>query len=228
MYGAVLKDGLASRLVILSGPVGEDALPADTYRRLGADLRTAGARVLVDLAGERLIAAIEGGVDVLKVSDEELKADGFVTDASVEAIMRAMRTLQHRGARTVIVSRSSEPLLLLDEDGFLEVTMPELEVADTRGAGDSLTAGVAAGMVRGESPRDAVTLGAAAGALNVTRHGLGTGDPEAIAQLRKKVSVREMVATVSAEPEQLVTGHVSPDGLAAMAELEDPHPKESL
>jgi len=226
LYGAVLKDGLASRLVILSGPVGEDALPADTYRRLGSDLRTAGARVLVDLAGERLVAAIEGGVDVLKVSDEELEADGFVADVSVEAIMGAMRTLHGRGARTVIVSRSSEPLLLLDEDGFLEVTTPELEVADTRGAGDSLTAGVAAGMVRGESPRDAVTLGAAAGALNVTRHGLGTGDPEAIAQLRKQVSVREVLDAFAVEPEQSTSGHVSPDGLAAMAVPEDSHPKE--
>jgi 1-phosphofructokinase len=227
LYGAVLKEGTASGLVILSGPVGEDALPPDTYRRLGADLHTAGARVLVDLAGERLASAVEGGVDVLKVSDEELEVDGLVADASMEALMGAMRRLHERGARTVIVSRSSEPLILLDEDGFLEVTMPALEVADTRGAGDSLTAGVAAGMVKGEPPRDAVTLGAAAGALNVTRHGLGTGDPDTIAQLRKKVSVREVVDTRSAEPDQPVTGHVSPDGLAAMAEPMDSNRKES-
>lgn len=227
LYGAVLKDGLASRLVILSGPVGEETLPADTYRRLGADLRTGGARVLVDLAGERLAAAITGGVDVLKVSDEELRVDGLIAGKSMEELMRAMRTLRERGAGTVIVSRSSEPLLLLDEGGFVEVTMPELEVADTRGAGDSLTAGVAAGMVRGESPRDAVTLGAAAGALNVTRHGLGTGDSGAIARLRKTISVRDVVDTVSAEADQPVAGRISPDGLAAMADPEASDPKRS-
>lgn len=227
LYGAVLKDGLASRLVILSGPVGEETLPADTYRRLGADLRTGGARVLVDLAGERLAAAITGGVDVLKVSDEELRVDGLIAGKSMDELMRAMRTLRERGAGTVIVSRSSEPLLLLDESGFVEVTMPELEVADTRGAGDSLTAGVAAGMVRGESPRDAVTLGAAAGALNVTRHGLGTGDAGAIARLRKTISVRDVVDTVSAEADQPVAGRISPDGLAAMADPEASDPKRS-
>lgn len=221
LYGAVLKDGLASRLVILSGPAGEDALPADTYRRLASDLRAGGAQVLADLAGPRLDAAVDGGVDVLKVSDEELRADGLVVDASADAAMAAMRALHARGARTVIVSRSSAPLLLLDEHGFLEVTMPELEVADSRGAGDSLTAGVAAGMVRGESPRDAVTLGAAAGALNVTRHGLGTGDPETIARLRDTIGVREIPDPDPAQPDQPVTGHVSPDGLAALAEPED-------
>lgn len=225
LYGAVLKDGLASRLVILSGPAGEEALPADTYRRLAADLRTGGVRVLVDLAGERLAAAIEGGVDVLKVSDEELHSGGMIAGGSTDALMRAMRTVRERGAGTVIVSRSSAPLLLVDEGGFLEVTMPELEVADTRGAGDSLTAGVAAGMVWGESPRDAVTLGAAAGALNVTRHGLGTGDPGAIARLRRAISVRDVVDTLAADPDHAVTGRVSPDGLAALVDPEAPDPE---
>lgn len=218
LYGVVLREGLASKLAILSGPAGEAALPPETYRRLAADLRAGGAAVVVDLAGERLAAAVEGGVDVLKVSHEELLADGLADDSSASAVMAAMRGLHERGAATVIVSRSTEPLLLLDDRGFLEVTTPELAVADTRGAGDSLTAGVVAGMARGETPREAVLLGAAAGALNVTRHGLGTGDAEAIARLREGVSARELVDEQSADVEQPVTGRVSPVGLAALAE----------
>lgn len=217
LYGVTLREGLRSRLVILSGPAGEGALPSDTYRRLAADLREGGAKVVVDLAGDRLKAAVEGGVDVLKVSDEELAADGLVEDDSPRAIMRAMRALHDSGAGTVIVSRATEPLLLLDAHGFLRVDAPRMAVADTRGAGDSLTAGVAAGMSRGESPRDAIVTGAAAAALNVTRHGLGTGDPEAIAELRAGVTVREIVDDTGAEVRQPVTGHVSPDGLAALA-----------
>ncbi|NYE19632.1 1-phosphofructokinase family hexose kinase [Microbacterium immunditiarum] len=218
LYGATLKTGLRSGLVILSGPVGEEVLPADTYRRLASDLREGGARVIVDLAGERLDAALQGGVDVLKVSHEELKDDGRIEEASGRAILHAMRELHRTGAGTVIVTRASEPLLLLDAEGFLEVNAPQLEVTDTRGAGDSLTAGVAAGMAEGATPREAVTLGAAAGALNVTRHGLGTGDPDTIARLRDRVTVRALADELSADAEQPVTGHVSPDGLAALAE----------
>jgi 1-phosphofructokinase len=222
LYSVVLREGLASRLVILSGPAGENTLPADTYRRLAADLRQGNARVFVDLAGDRLDAAVEGGVDVLKVSHEELRDDGLIDDdTSVPAIMAAMRDLRRRGANTVMVTRASDPLLFLDAEGFLEVTAPELEVADTRGAGDSLTAGVAVAIARGEAPRDAVTLGAAAGALNVTRHGLGTGDAQAVLRLREQVAVRRVTDDVAEEIEQSVTGRVSPDGLAALAQQEE-------
>lgn len=222
LYGMVLEEGLQTKIVILSGPVGDDALPADTYRRLAADLRKAGAQVVVDLAGERLDAALEGGVDVLKVSDDELDDDGLIEDRSVHAVMGAMRRLRERGADTVIVTRATEPVLLFDERGFVEVTAPTLQIADTRGAGDSLTAGVAAAMARGEQPREAITLGAAAGALNVTRHGLGTGEASTVARLREGIRVAEVRDSQSAEEEQPVTGHVSPDGLAVLAEPEDP------
>lgn len=221
LYGLALREGLASGLAILSGPAGAASLPADTYRRLAADLRKGGAAVVADLSGERLAAALEGGLDVLKVSDEELAADGLVSDRTPGQVVPAMRELRRRGAAAVIVSRSSEPLLMLDGDGLFEVQAPRMEVADTRGAGDSLTAGVAAGIARGESLRQAIVTGAAAGALNVTRHGLGTGDPEAIELLRDAVTLREIVDDSTAGVAQPVTGHVSPAGLAALADTEE-------
>ncbi len=221
LFSTTLREGIEAGLAILSGPQGDSALSSDTYRRLAADLRRGGARVVVDLAGARLGAALEGGVDVLKVSDEELRDDGLLEDGSVRAIMRAMRELRGRGAETVIVTRASEPLLLLDGEGFLEITPPRLEVADTRGAGDSLTAGIAAGLAGGESPRDAVTMAAAAGALNVTRHGLGTGDPDTIARLRAEVTTRAVHDETGGEVAQPNTTRVSPEGLAALARQDE-------
>lgn len=217
LYGIVLREALASGLAILSGPAGDETLPADTYRRLATDIRAGGARVVADLSGARLRAALEGGVDVLKVSEEELQADGLVADESEHAIFTALRRLHDAGASTVIATRAARPLLMLDSEGLLEVAAPELEVADTRGAGDSFTAGLCAALAQGQSIRDAVVMGAAAGALNVTRHGLGTGDAEAIAQLAKAVEVRP----IDGEAEwrsQDPSGHVSPDELAGMAE----------
>lgn len=192
LYSLTLGEGLKSKLVVLSGPPGERTLPADTYRRLASDLRTAGARVVVDLAGDRLRAAVDGGVDVLKVAHDELLQDGLAEDDSPSSLRAAARRLRERGAASVIITHAGDPLLLLDEEGFLEVSSPDLEVADTRGAGDSLTAGVVAGLARGEPLRTAILLGAAAGALNVTRHGLGSGDRDAIERLRDVVTSREL------------------------------------
>jgi 1-phosphofructokinase len=225
LYGLVLRSALGSRATILSGPSGESTIPPDTYRRLAADLRAAGATVVADLAGERLDAVLEGGVELLKVSDEELQQDGLLSGVQggqgVEGIVGAMQALLQRGVGTVIVTRASEPLLLLDRSGVLEVTPPRLEVADHRGAGDSLLAGVVSGLIRGESVREAITLGAAAGALNVTRHGLGSGDADAVAKLRERVVVRELRPGSGEHP---VSGRVSPEGLASLAGVSEARP----
>jgi 1-phosphofructokinase len=52
-----------------------------------------------------------------------------------------------------------------------------------------MTAGIATVIAQGGDLRDAVRTGAAAGALNVTRHGLGTGHRDAIAELAKRVEL---------------------------------------
>lgn len=208
LYGAMLGEGLGADLVILSGPASDDALPADVYRRLAADLHAGGRRVIVDLAGDRLTAALAGGVLVAKVSDEELLADGRIPENTTENVIAAMHAMKEEGAESVIVTRADRPLLMLSDGVVSEVTTPTMQVADTSGAGDSLTAGVSASLAAGESIDMAITLGAAAGALNVTRHGLGTGDPQTIAKLRDLVAVRVVELP---EPGAVV----SPDDLAA-------------
>jgi len=195
LYGLMLREALTGEFAILSGPAADDVLPADVYRRLAADLGGNGCRVIVDLAGERLAAAVAGGVELAKVSDDELLDTGRIDAKAQDEIIRAMQTLVEEGARAVVVTRADGPFLLLSDHEVTEITPPEMQVVDTAGAGDSLTAAVTAALLRGEPLHDAVTLGAAAGALNVTRHGLGTGDEGAIAQLRKRVRSRAIEST---------------------------------
>jgi 1-phosphofructokinase len=52
-----------------------------------------------------------------------------------------------------------------------------------------MTAGVAAVLAQGGTLHDAVRTGAAAGALNVTRHGLGTGRIDAVQVLTERVTL---------------------------------------
>jgi 1-phosphofructokinase len=210
LYGMTLREGLDAESVILSATRDDGIVPADTYRRLASDLRANGTRVIVDLTGERLAAALAGGVDVAKISDEELLAEGRVTGDTTEELLAAMNKLRGQGADAVVVTREERPVLLLTESGATELTGPTLEVADARGAGDSLTAGIASALGEGSSIEDAVTTGVAAGALNVTRHGLGTGDPDAIAALRERVQARPLGTAEKA-------ARVTPHDLAGMA-----------
>lgn len=180
---------MGADVALLSGPAGDGVVPADVYRRLAADLHACGCRVMVDLIGDRLDAALEGGVDIVKVSHEELRSDGRIASFDVQEIVSAMRTMRDSGTRVVIVTRAEKGLLLLDGDRLYEVVAPVMEVQDATGAGDSFTAATAAVLARGGGIEEAVALGAAAGALNVTRHGLGTGDPSAIRRLGEFVAI---------------------------------------
>jgi len=187
LYGLALSAGLGAEVSVLSGPNDPSLVPADMYRRLSADLTKHGGIVVADLSGSYVDAVLEGGVAFLKVSDEELARDGRVAPDDEESLVAALHELHDRGARSVLISRAERPALALLDGDVMTVEPPRLEEADHHGAGDSMTAGVAAVLARGGTVREAVRTGAGAGALNVTRHGLGTGSAEAIAEVAARV-----------------------------------------
>jgi 1-phosphofructokinase len=57
-----------------------------------------------------------------------------------------------------------------------------------------MTAGVAAVLARGGDMTEAVRTGVAAGALNVTRHGLGSGHVDAVSVLTERVQLTPLEA----------------------------------
>jgi 1-phosphofructokinase len=194
LYGATLVEALGSTVTVLSGPEdGADVLPDDFYRRLTVDIRANGGRVVADLSGSRLRAVVAGNVDVLKVSEEELERDGLLAEAG--SIDEAMRRLAADGAGDVIVSHGDERATALIDGEVVHVIGPVLEPVETRGAGDSLTAAVTAGLARGGTLADALRLGSAAGALNVTRRGLGSGGRDQIERLAERVRIEHEEAS---------------------------------
>ena len=200
LYGTTFVAGIEAGTVVLGGPETSamargdvpELIPYDVYTRLAHDLRANSATVVADLSGPALDAATEGGLDLVKVSDEDLLVCGQVADASVEALVDVASDLAERGARAVVVTRGELPSIALLEGAFYEVHVPHVEPVDPRGAGDSFTAGVAAGLARGRSLADAVRLGTAAGTLNVTRRGLGSGNRREIELLARHVTIMEM------------------------------------
>jgi 1-phosphofructokinase len=190
LYTATLAAALEAGVCVLAGTPEPAVLPNDTYRRLGSDLRGNRVAVLADLRGEQLHEALGGGLSSLKVSHEELEADGLLDHhADVTEVVRAATTLCERGADDVLVSRAAEPAVAsIDGDWYL-VRAPNMQVVDHRGAGDSMTAALAVAAARSLPRADAVRLAAAAGSLNVTRHGLATGHVDAIEQLAQRVEL---------------------------------------
>jgi 1-phosphofructokinase len=195
LYTTAVAAGLRSPVCVLGGyDPSSSPVPADHYRRLAADLRRNGTMVVADLSGDLRDAAMAGGVDMLKTSHEDLAADGVISDLDDETqLVDAMRSLVSRtGIAHLVVTRGTDPTLALSGDQLVSARGPRLEVLDPRGAGDSVTAGITAGLCRGVSFWDALRIGVAAGTINVARHGLATGRAEAIASLVTEVEVRAL------------------------------------
>lgn len=200
LYGTTFAAGLDADVAVLGGPETSGVarasvphvVPIEIYSRLARDLRRNGVTVVADLCGPVLEAALAGGLDLLKVSDEELEVTGEVPDRSTGSLIAAMRRLRERGAGAVVVTRAERPILAALDDTIHEWRSPPVEPIDDRGAGDSVTAAITAALASGLPLADAVRYGAAAGALNVTRHGLGSGSRREIELLARHVEVREV------------------------------------
>ncbi len=191
-YNTVLANGLSAGLIALTGQFPSPVVPPGVYSRLAADLRQNGCKVLADLSGEELKAALEGEVDLLCMSDEQLVQDGYARDNTLDEITRGIRGLHRAGAMQVILHRGAEPTLASDGDRFLEIATPRLQPLDHRGGGDTFFAVLAVGLRQGRPLEEVLKLAAAAGTLNVTRHGLGTGRFADIETLGTCVQIRRV------------------------------------
>jgi 1-phosphofructokinase len=192
LFSITLAAGLEAGVCVVAGTQAHTVVQADTYERLIADLVETGVMVVTDLAGELLEPALAGGPHILKISHEEMIGDGYARDGSVAELTRGIEKLQKAGARDVVVSRAADPALASIDGELVEAVAPDQKVVDDRGAGDSMTAGLAVSIVRGMRPRDGLALAVAAGALNVTRHGLASGHAATIEQLAQRVQIRTL------------------------------------
>jgi len=190
LFSATLARGLASGVCVVAGThEGLGAVDSDTYRRLVGDLGASGVRVVADLTGDELTAALGGRPYVVKVSEDDMRRDGRLSGSEPCDLVRLVESLLEQGAERVLVSRAESGALASDGTQLVEVEAPRLDVADARGAGDSMTAGLAVGLVRGLEWQETLKIAAAAGAVNVTRHGSGSGRADAIVELAERVSV---------------------------------------
>jgi 1-phosphofructokinase len=163
----------------------------DLYAALVTDVRANGVPVLVDLSSPRLDRALEGAPDLVKLNDWELgeyvagPVDGPRLRAAAEHLLEA-------GAGAVVVTRGGEPGLVLHGSSAWELVPPRLERGFREGCGDTMMGGLAAGWAGGLGLERAVVLGAAAGAANFLRRGLGSGSRDVIEDLTEKVELRPL------------------------------------
>jgi 1-phosphofructokinase len=192
LFSITCAAALDADVLALCSPYPGEALPLEIYGNLVADVRGNGTLVVVDLSPPRLDSALEGKPDLVKINDWEVAryVEGPVdTPARMRA---AIERLLEAGAGAAIVTRAEQPALVVRGDEAWELIPPRFERGAREGCGDSMMGGLAACMAAGLDWEETLRIGAAAGAANFLRHGLGSGDRAVVDDLAKRVELRRL------------------------------------
>lgn len=192
LYSLTMAHAIGRGCCVLAGNIDTGMIPSSYYGRLCADLATVGVPVIADLHGPELDEILDSSasVQLVKVSDEDLRDDGAIGDNMDHGLAVAVSDLANRAPRDLVVTRGPErPAVARTGSRWYTISPPELEAVDWRGSGDAMTGALAVAHLRGLTGPTMLRFGAAAGAASVTRRGLASLDSELVDALRSRVRV---------------------------------------
>jgi 1-phosphofructokinase family hexose kinase len=188
---AVIDDALADHEVLVCSGSLPPGAPEHGYALLVARARDAGRRSVVDTSGGALAAALRAHPDVVVPNLGE--AEGVlhervdeVVDAGPDARPRAMEAalgLVRRGAEAAVVTAAAAGAAVAWNGDPVWIDAPRVRVVNPIGAGDVLTAALAAALERGVSLVDAVREGVAAASAAVEHPVAGRFDAARMREL---------------------------------------------
>ncbi|WP_417848542.1 1-phosphofructokinase family hexose kinase [Thalassoglobus sp.] len=151
-----------AEVTVLTGSIPANA-PEDYYARL---IRNVPSRFLLDIRGDGLLQTLPFCPFLIKPNREELEATVQSSLPDEASVVQAMQSLNRMGAQWVVVSNGPESTLVTSLDGTWRLQPPQVDLVNPIGCGDSLAAGIAVGVSRGDEVLDAVRLGMGAAAQN--------------------------------------------------------------
>ena len=172
-------------LVVCTGSLPRGVRP-ELYARCVEALRGRGALTVVDTSGPALALAVRAGPDVLKVNEEELRADAGLDGAGPAdppALDDLMRGVLAAGVGAVVVTRGADGLSYRSADEAWDVQSPAVTLVNATGSGDMMLAGFVTALGRGDDRATALRTGAAAGAANAARLEPDLSGPGEVAEL---------------------------------------------
>jgi tagatose 6-phosphate kinase len=193
----IARLALGARVVTVSGsfPPGTDA---DLVRRVTEMAHEAGLRVVLDVSGIHLTRALGAGPDLVKPNRVEAAVTlTALGSGEVPSVPGAARDLVAAGARAAVVSDGTNGLVLVHEDVALRAHLRRPLSGNPTGAGDALTASLAAdlgdGLPHGRDAWAAVLCrGIAWSAAAVLQPVAGSVDPADVDRLLPTVEIEEI------------------------------------
>ncbi|WP_079527061.1 1-phosphofructokinase [Halobacillus hunanensis] len=159
---AQFKKMKTNDILILAGNV-PSSLPEDFYSQVSDICETNGVLLVADTSGEALKQLIGKSLFLLKPNDDEL---GNLFNTAIETKEQAAyyaQKLVQQGTKHVIVSMGGEGAVYVNEQVQMHADVPQGNVKNSVGAGDSVVAGFISALSLNKDMKEAFRYGVAAG-----------------------------------------------------------------
>lgn len=189
--GLLLREASA---MVLSGSLPKGA-PEDGFAELVRLSRSLRVPVVLDTSGEPLRLALGAGPDVVKPNAHELAELAELAERSGAPEPEPdVRILLEAGALAAVVSLGDRGLVAEAPEGSWSAYPPERMTGNPTGAGDSVAAALASGLVEGLSWPDRLARGVALGAASVVEPLAGSFDEATYRDVLARVVVHRLGA----------------------------------
>lgn len=181
----------ASRVLVLAGSL-PPGVPTDIYAQYIRVAHNVGIKTILDADGEPLRLGVEAHPYLIKPNVTEAEALLGHPLPSLAAIVQGARQLVRRGTDVVVISMGSEGAICAYGDEVWHIVPPKVERQSTVGSGDSLVAGLAVAIARGNDIVTGLRLGTAAGAATAMTPGTTLGSRVEVERLVPQVKIERV------------------------------------
>ncbi len=189
---ALTRRWCAGASVFVAGGTLSPGMPQDLHATALAEAAKLGARTILDADGDAFRRGLAGRPFLVKPNVREAETIlGRALHGEAE-IAAAGRELLERGPEAVVISMGAAGALLVQRDRVVRVVPPAVEFRSAVGSGDSLVAGLAVAMARGDDLVEGMRLGSAAGAATAAAVGTHLGDRADVERLLPLVRVEDV------------------------------------
>lgn len=176
---------------ILTGSL-QAQVPTDLYGQLVERIHAQGGKAMVDSHGSVLQSAIAARPFLIKPNKYELETLLNVRLTTHQAIAHTARQLQKQGVQYVCVSLGAEGAIIVDPDNSYHAKALRVPINTTVGAGDSMVAGLVAGLAIDGQAQTALRYGIACGAGTVMHPGTELFNGDELADFRDRVKIKTL------------------------------------
>jgi tagatose 6-phosphate kinase len=177
-----------AKVLVLSGSLPPGA-PQDFYAYCVNRATESAVMTIVDAAGEPLRRALASKPLVVKPNRSELAKTLDTPIESENAFRDAIKQLLGSGPAWAVVTEGKAGAIVSDGEKFWRVRSPKVDAINPIGSGDSLAAGLASAISRGQRLPEACKLAVACGAANALTPLAGMVRPEDVSELIERVEI---------------------------------------